>query len=222
MDLTHFLSLLDKEIGKKVFVDIRAGLYKGRYPSRLEDIRKNQIAVAHPMLKGALLPIHRSLEIVLQIEIEGSLYEVAAFIVRSSIAEQIPLLWVEPHGEVIKLQRRRFVRVPCIMKMEMFLLQEAEQFKTAREEKIAVTAKDISLGGCGFLLDISKKHLFENKRRYLCRLFLPETEFLVPVSIMRNQERDGRCEVGVSFDILPISAEKSLGNFIRQQELINR
>ncbi|WP_286846248.1 MULTISPECIES: flagellar brake protein [Aminobacterium] len=222
MDFTQFSPMLKEHIGSKVLLDIRAGLYKGHYPSRLEDMRCPYLAVAHPMLKGALLPTHKNLELALSIEIDGALYETQASILRSSITDRVPLLWLEPMGDVIRLQRRRFVRVPCIFKLDLCFLDEIGHTVFSPQKWFSMMAKDISLGGCALRVNLTQRKFFEKGRRCLCRLSSADVVFLVFASVARVLEKTEDAEVGVSFEVLPLAAERSLGAFIRQQELTNR
>ena len=54
---------LEDLLGAKMDLAITSGLYKGNYPSRLEELENNMIGVAHPMLRTGLLPALRSTEL---------------------------------------------------------------------------------------------------------------------------------------------------------------
>ena len=80
-DQEKMQNLLQELIGSKVELGIANGLYKGNYASRLEDLSPPAkdgsplLGVAHPMFKGALLPMARNLDLNLRIESSGYFYQ---------------------------------------------------------------------------------------------------------------------------------------------------
>ena len=76
-DQIKMQDLLQELIGSRMELGIADGLYKGNYASRLEDLSSSGdglplLGVAHPMFKGALLPMSRNLELTLRIEASGT------------------------------------------------------------------------------------------------------------------------------------------------------
>ena len=79
-DRIKMQDLLQELIGSRMELGIADGLYKGNYASRLEDLSSSEdglllLGVAHPMFKGALLPMARNLELTLRIEASGNFYQ---------------------------------------------------------------------------------------------------------------------------------------------------
>lgn len=228
-------SVLQTLIGSKMELGITNGLYKGSYASRLEDLSDPSgdelplLGVAHPMFKGALLPMSRSLELDLKIESSGCFYQGQAEIVRHVINVPIPLLWLSLKAPLEKVQRRMFVRVPCMLKGRAFLL-ELEQDGAAAPDDLPdrhwfpVVLRDISLGGAGVLLRKEDAPFCRERGRYLLQTTIGETEFFIVCRLIKvfNVDEEGRMEVGMAYEGLPAFTEKLMGGFIRQQELNTR
>ena len=136
------------KVGARADIHIDAGLYKGHYPSRLEDIQGELLALSHPFLRGALLPIYKDMQFEVIFEDERSPVAVRASAVRSDLASPAPLLWVRPVGEPIRIQRRRFLRVPCLLKGAFFPL-DVEARSPMRGEWRGGGGLRHSLGGGG-------------------------------------------------------------------------
>ncbi len=216
-----FLSFLNAHIGAKALLSIDAGLYKGIYPSRIEDVKDNMAALAHPLLKGALLPVLRNVQFKLKVETEEGILQAEAVVARGVPRGGIPLLWVKPVSEALRVQRRFFVRVPCLLKTGLFRL-EGERLQPETEMWKEITATDISLGGIGFTLFRPQDSLCLQKDRYLVHIALQEKRFFLTGKIVKKIEGVESAQFGISFDSMPGFVEKILGNFIRQQELAGR
>ena len=109
------------------------------YASRLEDLSSSGdglplLGVAHPMFKGALLPMSRNLELTLRIEASGYFYQGEGQIVRHVINARIPLLWLALKGPLERTQRRMFVRVSCMIRAQAFLLEVDPGGESAEEK----------------------------------------------------------------------------------------
>ena len=221
--------ILKELIGAKCEAGITSGLYKGSYSSRLEDFSEDgELALAHPMLKGALLPMSRSLEFGLRIDGSGCFYQSTVTVTRRIVNVPVPLLWVKLTSPLEKIQRRMFVRVPCSIKGRAFLMEVDHEEGTEPPEIESrwfdVRLNDISLGGVG--LSVLKKdasQAFVNGR-YLLYLTIEESDFFIvcrAIKIFKKHE-DGRLDVGMAYEGLPAFTERLMGAFIRQQELSTR
>jgi len=85
-----FLSFLNGRIGAKVLLFNEAGLYKGTYPSRVEDVKGDLVGLSHPLLRGALLPVLRNVELKLKVETEGALYQATVSVARGGPRDGVP------------------------------------------------------------------------------------------------------------------------------------
>lgn len=205
-------------IGGRCLLSVEAGLYKGRYPSRLEDGTEELWAVAHPMRKGALLPLYRDMSVTLLCEEPACHLFARATVIRSDVTVAVPLLWLRLEGDVERIQRRRFLRVPCLLDVQAFCL-DMEERSPLQGCWFSGKLADISLGGTR--LRFSEKVPFESEDELLLRLEL-EVPFWVVTKVVRRSDGDGASEAGLEFQALPRVVEKALLDFIRRQELQKR
>ena len=194
-DQEKMQNLLQELIGSKMELGIANGLYKGSYASRLEDLSPSAedgsllLGVAHPMFKRALLPMARNLDLNLRIESGGYFYQGEAEIIRHVINVPIPLLWLALKAPLEKVQRRMFVRVPCLIKGQAFLLEaepdEKETEKTPPHPPLPecrwfpIMLRDMSLGGVGVGIRRPELPFVVERGRYLLQAAIGDTEFFL-------------------------------------------
>ena len=221
MEPAAFLAYLNTHVGAKAMLSIDAGLYKGIYPSRIEDVKDGMIALSHPLLKGALLPVHRNVQLKLKVEADEGIFQTEASVARGVPQGGVPLLWVTPVSDALRVQRRYFVRVPCLLRTGLFRL-EGERLQPDKEIWKEVTATDISLGGIGFSLFLPLDSQLLPQDRCLVNIALQDRDFFLAGKIVKKIETVESAQFGISFDSIPGCVEKILGAFIRQQELAGR
>ncbi|MDR2529686.1 MAG: flagellar brake domain-containing protein [Synergistaceae bacterium] len=217
---------LEGLINSRVELVITSGLYKGSYSARLEDIGENQVGVSHPMLRGALLPALRNMELLMKIETSACFYQSTVSVLRSVINVPVPLLWVRLLTPLEKVQRRMFVRVSSSIKADAFFLEaevEPQDSRLPLREWFPVRVSDISLGGVGITIKQALTHFCFEGGRYLLLMSIGGMRFFIVgklVKILKKNETN--IEVGLAYEGLPASTEKLMGGYIRQQELITR
>lgn len=93
-------------------VYIRVATYEERdevYPSRIEDIWEDSLALAAPMYKSGLIRLAPGREVWVELAREGSFYRFQT-VVRENIDSPIPLLVVNKPEQIERCNRRRFFR----------------------------------------------------------------------------------------------------------------
>jgi c-di-GMP-binding flagellar brake protein YcgR len=218
---------LEALVGSKVELVIALGLYKGIYPSRLEELEGGLIGLSHPTLRGAFLPALRSTELMMKIEGGGCYYQATASVIRSTINVPVPLLWVKPVSDLEKVQRRMFVRVPCSIKADAFCLgtveETPEDSSLPPKEWFPVRVSNISLGGVGVVVkkDLASRCL--EGGRYLVLLNIGGTAFFLVGKLVKIMIKEANyIEAGLAYEGLSSFTEKLMGGYIRQQEFITR
>ncbi|MCX7828437.1 MAG: flagellar brake protein [Thermanaerothrix sp.] len=207
-------------VGAKGEFKVEDGLFKGTYPTRLEDQREDMLGLAHPMFKGALLPVYRDMECELVAEDNRSPVRVSCVVVRSDITGTVPMLWVKMFGPPERIQRRRYLRVPCLREFRLFPI-EAEARSPLSGRWLKGTAVDMSLGGVRFRMDYPYR--LSHGDRFLCMLPLGDRPFPGLIKVMRaDKTSDGLWDCGGAFEAVPRWAEKYIIEFIRTQELNSR
>ena len=214
------LSILFEEgIGSKVVINVTSGLYKGSYPSRIEDVKDNLVAVSHPLFKNALVPLYRDtiLELVMYEKQPPTMIPMK--VLRRGMSGNVSLLWLVPAGNPVKIQRRRYARVPCNVDILFFPLSLEEMFPmVGRWEKASCV--DISLGGMRLRTKIKEMGLNVGHRVYLWVNLSSENIFLIS-NIARIVDEGVFREMGLQFEGYPRFVEKRLIRFIRDKELRN-
>jgi len=211
--------LLEENISSKVVINVTSGLYKGSYPSRIEDVKDNLVAVSHPLFKNALVPLYRDtiLELVMYEKQPPTM--VPMKVLRRSMSGNVSLLWLVPAGNPVKIQRRRYARVQCNVDVLFFPLSLEEMFPmVGRWEKASCV--DISLGGMRLRTKIKEMGLDVGHRAYL-RVNLSSDDVFLISNIARIVDEGVFREMGLQFEGYPRFVEKRLIRFIRDKELRN-
>jgi c-di-GMP-binding flagellar brake protein YcgR len=209
--------------GKKGEISINAGIYKGRYPSLVEDIKTDAVGLAHPLMKGALLPAYRDMNFTFTLDDGAALYVFDMSVRRVETQPGPPILWANVNAYPKRLQRRQFLRISCFWNIKVFHL-ESEMKNPMSAAWLPAKAIDISLGGYRFVINrnLARDVNFEMGDRMFVRFDLASVEQLQLGRISRIVRKKDILEIGVGFDALPVSTEKKLFEYIRQQEIMFR
>jgi len=224
LELEEARKQLESLIGSKVELVITSGIYKGTYPSTIEECDNGQVAVSHPTLKGAFLPALRSTELLMKIEATNCIYQATTTVTRSVLNVTIPLLWLKLVSALEKVQRRMFVRVPSSIKANAFSLEGVEEgADLSPKEWFSVRISDISLGGVGISIKENLIHYCIGGGRYLLLMKIGDISFFIVVKLVKIlPKREANIDLGFAYEGLSVSAEKIMGSYIRQQELKTR
>ncbi|MDR1916544.1 MAG: flagellar brake protein [Synergistaceae bacterium] len=209
--------------GVKGEIVINAGIYKGRYPSRVEDMRGETVGFAHPLMKGALLPAYRDMNFTFIMEDGSALYVFDMAVRRSDSQSGLPIMWAHNLSYPKRVQRRQFLRVPCLWPISIYHIDHELKLPMSTNW-LSAKAIDISLGGYRFKIsdDETQSIIFESDDRILVHFTLAEREYLQLGMATRIIHSNKLWEVGVVFDAVSSSMEKKLFEYIRQQEIIWR
>ena len=211
------------KIGIKGDILVDAGNYKGRYPSRVQDITDDLIGFDHPFLKEALLPAYRNMSFTFTMEDGGALYVFSLSVRRTDNKTGLPVMWAELIDYPTRIQRRQFLRVSCLWEASIFhLTQEERSPMSGKWMDVKVT--DISIGGYLFKLhnDTADELDFQSNDKILLRFVLAGNTYFQFGRTSRIVYDKKTWEIGVGFESLSSSLEKKLFDYIRQQELMGR
>ena len=230
MDKQEFFTFLSKSIGNKVELFCRSGINKGTYPSSLMDLKDGFVGVAQPMHKGSWVQMS-GLELILIIKSDGNMIE-APIVSRGTTFEGlIPILWVEIVGDVNRVQRRSFVRIPCRLEASCCFL---EIYSDTRETKpdpdsgsykgwVPIIVNNVSLGGIAATIKRGFDNNFYKKGRYLLAINFGGGLMFLNL-LLRNISNNNHNEVAGAFAFggLSVYQDKMIGNYVRQQELAGK
>jgi c-di-GMP-binding flagellar brake protein YcgR len=204
-------------------IAINAGIYKGHYPSRVEEIRGDMIGLSHPMMKSVPLPAYREMHFTFTIEDSGALFVFDMSVRRVDTQTLDPILWANITSAPKRVQRRQFLRINCSWDVSVFHIEN--EAKAPMDSKwLSAKTIDISLGGYRFAIpdETAGNLIFESGDRILIRFELASQEQFQVGRATRIVHNKKTWEVGVRFDALPAITEKRLFEYIRQQERVNR
>jgi len=202
---------------------INAGIYKGRYASRVEDMKGDAVGFAHPLMGGSLLPAYRDLNFEFIMEDGSALYMFDMAVRRVDMQSGLPIMWANLLDYPRRIQRRQFLRVACFWNIMIYHMG-LELREPMSAKWLPAKAIDISLGGYRFKLSKAEAGnlTFESDDRILVFFTLSEKQYMLPGRATRVVLTKDVWEVGIGFDSLSSSMERKLFEFIRQQEIMWR
>lgn len=123
VNVTYVERILD--VNRKVTIVILEGHYRGRYPSRIEDMGQ-VLLLAAPTRKGAVVRLNVGEPIRVEILAKGGVYAFDAY-VDSITLEPIPIIGVGAPENFSRIQRREFVRVAVNLPVKYRPLKPASE-----------------------------------------------------------------------------------------------
>lgn len=210
-------------VGVKGDIVVDAGTYKGRYPSRVQEITDDLVGFDHPFLKEALLPAYRNMSFTFTMEDGGALYVFSMSVRKTDNKTGLPVMWAELLDYPTRIQRRQFLRVSCLWNADIFHIGEEEK-KPMSGRWMPVRVTDISIGGYLFKMpnETAGDLVFQSGDRVLLRFVLAGNTYFQLGVTSRIVNDKKNWEIGVGFESLASSLEKKLFDYIRQQELMER
>jgi len=128
---------------KKVIVRINEGDYQGYYPSRIEEVLDDGLVLGLPFIGTVPVPIRVGERISVFSPTRDAVYRVDGDVMKRQL-EPIPLLCMIIRSDIVRVQRRSFVRIPVVLNVT---------YKLKNSDRIYTTyTKDISGGGIKIIL----------------------------------------------------------------------
>jgi hypothetical protein len=229
MEKQEFNSFIKKSIGSKVEIINKSGINKGMYSSSLLDSKDNVFGVAQPIYKGSWVQMS-GMELILNIKSNDFLVEVPVISRGTTFEGPVPILWVEAIGEANKVQRRSFVRIPCIFEASCCFLEiysdifEDEPAEDVSKEWVTILINNISLGGISAKVKPGYISNFCKKGRYLLAINLGGGLMFLNL-LLRNiliDSDDNMPNGAFAFGGLSVFQERAIGNYVRRQELAGK
>lgn len=218
MEVKEFLAMLENSIGTRVEIINRSGIHKGVYPSSLLDMKDGKIGLAQPMYRGTWI-FMSGVELVIMVKNGENLYEASVFSQETSTkGSPVPILWVVISGEIKKIQRRNFLRVPCLIDGSCYFLGDSSE-----KNWFPISLKNISLGGVAVSLKNSDDlKRFVKEERYLLAVNLGLGNLFIEILLRNILHIEAESIGAFSFEGLSVCQERMIGTFVRKQELANK
>jgi c-di-GMP-binding flagellar brake protein YcgR len=188
------------------------------YLSRVEDFTDGVALIGWPTHAGIRAPLRENDRLSLTYVEESGVYRLTGRVVQR-VFEPLPLIRVLPDGELERVQRREYVRVPAMLEVRLF----ARVVTTATGDEEAsvnmISTRTVNISGGGILIhhSVSPKlgSIYETKLR------LPgEKEPLqITAKVVRSESvldpvRGTYYAVGFAFIQIPEGIRRRLVNFV--------
>lgn len=125
----------------------------GYYKSNIEDVRDNYIAISIPIKEGQYIPLRVGEQLeVLYYPNNEDIYKFDTVVVGRQV-DRIPIILLGMPASIMKIQRRKFVRVPVVCNIECSVIDKALANKdlailsNISKDKLKATLLDLSGGG---------------------------------------------------------------------------
>lgn len=143
------------KLGDKLELEINDEAYKieqplvSQFDSQFPD---GTMEILSPIYRGRVLYIAPNTKIDVIYQHEGSLYKFGAVALVSRFLGRIGMLRIKPVSEEVRIQRRNFFRIACVLDIEYRLYEEKNTPEMRGDFKKGLT-KDISGGGICLLMN---------------------------------------------------------------------
>lgn len=205
-------------VNQLVEIELDSYLYKGVFPSRIEEITSEVIYLGIPIRFGVLVPVQVGDKITV-----NYIHDQEAYCFKTRVLgrkrEPLPVLVAELPREIIKIQRRNHVRLEISLPV----------YLRALEEKSTISAgRTIDISGGGILLVTSAEWPRAQDLIWL-RIELPRREPVIcKARVVRTNRRQvrgvNRYYIACQFEDIREGQRDLIVGFIfaRQRELIRR
>ncbi|KLU60391.1 flagellar brake protein YcgR [Peptococcaceae bacterium CEB3] len=181
--------------GLAVELIITEGEYAGKYRTRIDEVGDRLVSVGAPYRDREVVPVREGTDVEIAFADELSAYSFAAK-VSQRIALPVPILVLAVPGEIRRVQRRSFVRLPAFYPLAYrVVIQEG-----LSEPRVG---RMLNLSGGGIRFRVNEE--IEERALLYLYLQLPTGEIQTPAYVSRvEKEEDGTSyTVSAEFDEIP-------------------
>lgn len=140
----------DYESGEQVDLVVSDGALEGTYSTVVQQLERDRLRLETPQVNGLYLPVGSGADVILKQYAQGATFEGETRVVDRDDQDE-PSLMVAVPERVKRIQRRNFVRVPCDLDAEIFVLDVPEG--EVPSGSLDGTLEDISAGGVQLAVD---------------------------------------------------------------------
>lgn len=204
------------ELGNKLELEIDDELYRIDQPlvSQFEaQLPDGSMEILSPIYKGRVLYIGRNIELNVIYEHEGEVFCFKAIALESKFVGWLAMLRIKQISEEVRLQRRQFFRLACVLDVAYRLFKEENTPVDDRGEFVNSVTKDISGGGICLLSreNIQKDMFVEGKIKIDQDIsFIGKVRRVIPA----DNKGDFKYEAGIEFIEITGKEREKLISFI--------
>lgn len=184
----------DLNVNKNISVLIKDDIYK----SNIQDITKDYIAISVPVKDGIYNALSEN-QIVEIIYIDkGAAFKFTTKVLGRKI-ENIPMILVSMPEEkdIIRIQRRNFVRIPLLKSIKYRIINENIKNKNFIDNKDLKEAKLMDLSGSGMKIKIEEDINLNDK--IVGTIKLEDKEVIVTGKVVRKYKENDSNVCGINF-----------------------
>ncbi|WP_114458105.1 flagellar brake protein [Halanaerobium sp. DL-01] len=199
------------EINQKLEIEILTGLYKGKYLSKVADIKKGGILITGLYREGASLPVRINQDIEVYFTTERAAYKFKSR-VKKRLKEPFPLLYIEKPENIIRIQRRDYFRLEVSGQITIY----------SQEEEKLMEARLLDISGGGIKIEVDEHFDKGQKIKVELKNILKEKE-LISASVVRSHKKDHKSwELGIKFEDIEENLREEIIQWIFAYQRENR
>lgn len=180
--------------GLSVALEVSEGKYPGRYQTEIKELTPESITIGVPLHDDQFVPLREGTNIKIYFHDDTSHYCFTSQIIKRIIG----FFTIEYPHQIVKVQRREFVRVPIVKEL---------QYQIIRGKQLSEIHKGymLDLSGGGMLLQTKTE--IDQSSLVLLTFKLAKEELQVPAKVIRYTEK-GKNNFQVSVEFYDISERK--------------
>lgn len=191
----------------------------GYYKSNIEDVRENYIAISIPTKEGQYIPLRvgEQLEVFYYPNNED-IYKFSSIVLGREV-DRIPMILLGMPSSIMKVQRRKFVRVPIVCDINCSIIDKAlinkDYTVEANRSKETLKATLLDLSGGGMRVRFNK----DIKLKEIIVSYIPidSDEIVIMGEVVRvDKGKDSKCICGINFMGLTEKTRDKIIRFIFQ------
>ncbi|MGM0437065.1 MAG: flagellar brake protein [Bacillota bacterium] len=98
------------KVNQSIDIEVKKGLYKGTFPSKIDEVNEEDIKVLAPYRNGEIVPLRVGTEVNIFFTGKDAAYKFNSEIL-DRIKDQVKLLVITPPEEIVRIQRRDYFRL---------------------------------------------------------------------------------------------------------------
>lgn len=187
------------------------------YSTKIEEIEEDTIIIGAPVHKGVVLPFRPGQQLIVGIPKEDALYGFYTEVVDRGKINDIPVLRIRKGKQSKRIQRRKYVRINGISKVDIKILKRSEKGdEVIYFDRRKIREKNISGGG---MLIVSPEALSIGTILEIS-ISLPHFGVVRTVGeVVRYQKIEDEYEIGISFVNLSEKDREKIIKYVYQRQV---
>ncbi|NPV92031.1 MAG: hypothetical protein HPY50_14790 [Firmicutes bacterium] len=207
----------DLRPNQHVELEVRDGDYRGKYPSRVEEIRGDTMVLAMPMSRGEIVTLRRETRVLINFMLNDANHAFEAPILER-MRDPLPVFVVRLPTEAVKRQRRSWVRVPASLRISYTTVKDK-----VIDDELFLETSTIDVSGGGLLFYSDRGYRPGESMRII--LHLPKRPLEVKARVIRStiipDQQPRLYQTGVEFiDIRERQRDRVMKYIFEQQRML--